>query len=111
MDKETELHFLNILQENHIWYQIGGLRYSGNDEYHNWYKIGYNEKNIIGEIEFSKNPTWRVSYYKNGRTYYDSGFLVSNTQRLINLYNNYCLPGIKLKKIDEKKAEIEKDFM
>ena len=110
MNQEIENDILKILSDTQIFIQKGGIRYSGNDEYHNWYKIGYNENNIFGELDFSKKPTWRVSFYENGRFYYDSGFLLSNIQKLISIILNKCIPGIKKKKIDDKKAEIEKEF-
>lgn len=111
MDAEQEYMILMKLKQNNVWYKLKCQRYSGNDQYHNVFDIGYNENNTFGEIEFSKIPTWRVFWYDNGIVHRDSGYLLTNFEKLIRRIMKNCLPGIKKKMMDERKAEIEKDFI
>lgn len=111
METEQEEMILARLKQNNVWYKLKCQRYSGNDQYHNVYEIGYNENNVFGEIEFSKNPTWRVYWYNDGGIHRDSGYLLTAFDKFHNNIVKKCLPGIKKKLMDERKAELEKDFI
>lgn len=112
---QIEEAIIEKLKQNCIWFQVRGIRYDGTDNkgqehYHNWYIIGRDEKHIFGELDFSKNPVWRLSWYANGKTHRDSGYILTNFDKLLREIKKLSLPGIKLKQADDKKAEIEKDF-
>lgn len=110
MDNIQEEYILEQLKQNNIWFKLMGRRYSGNDQYHNWYVVGINENKIFGEIEFSKNPIWRLSWYKNGKTHHDTGFVLSNFNKFLKVFITLSIPGSKQKIVDEKLKEIEDEF-
>jgi len=90
---------------------LGGKRYSGNDEYHNWYMVGLNDTTIFGELEFSANPIWRINWWVEGKYHRDTGFIETNFNKFIKHIYNDCLPGLKHKKIDDKIKELNEDFI
>ena len=90
---------------------LGGKRYSGNEEYHNWYMVGLNDTTIFGELEFSANPVWRINWYHEGKYVRDTGFILLNFKKFINHIYHDCLPGLKLKKLDEMIKVIDEDFI
>lgn len=110
MDEDIEQAILERLKQNNIWFKLMGRRYSGNDQYHNWYIVGMNDKYIFGEMEFSANPTWRLSWYNEGKTWHDSGFLLTSLDKFIKKILKMSIPGVKKKRVDEKKAEFASDF-
>lgn len=89
---------------------LGGRRYSGNDEYHNWYVVGLGGDVVFGELEFSVNPVWRVVWYSEGMFMHDSGFILSNFNTFIRHIEKDCIPGLKSKKMDDSLKDIEEDF-
>jgi hypothetical protein len=112
---QLEETILSILNQNGIWFKIKGIRYDGvnsegYEQYHNWYIIGRDEEHTFGELDFSKNPVWRLSWYSNGKIHRDSGYILTNFDKLLKEIKKLSLPGIKLKQVDDKKAELEKDF-
>jgi len=110
MDEVQEQNILEELHRNSIWYELKCQRYSGQNQYHNVYDIGYNASHIFGEIEFGKNPIWRISWYKDGKLYRDSGYIYNSFDKLKDIIVNLSLPGIKNQMIDERKADFAKDF-
>ena len=53
---EIEKEILEKLRTMGFKVSLGGQRYSGNEEWHNWYLVGLNDTTIFGELEFSANP-------------------------------------------------------
>ena len=91
--------------------KLGGKRYSGNEEYHNWYLVGLNDSTIFGELEFSANPVWRINWYHEGKYVRDTGFVLTNFKKFLNHIYNDCIPGLKHKNLDDKLKEIQEDFI
>ena len=89
---------------------LGGKRYSGNDEYHNWYMVGLNDTTIFGEMEVSANPIWRINWWHEGKYQRDTGFILTSFSKFIRHIYDDCLPGLKHKKLDEKLKDIAEDF-
>lgn len=111
---QIEETILEKLKQNYIWFKLKQKRYDGFDKdgehYHNVYYIGRDEEHIFGEIDFSKNPVWRLSWYNEGKVYRDTGYILTNFNKLLKGIKNLSLPGIKKKQVDDKRAEIDKDF-
>ena len=113
-NNQIEETILEKLKQNYIWFQLKFKRYDGSDNngehYHNVYVVGRDEEHIFGEIDFCKNPVWRLSWYNDGKVYRDTGFVLINFNKFIKEIKNLSLPGIKKKQVDDKKAEIDNDF-
>lgn len=110
MEHSFEQEILDKLNKYHIFYELVAKRYSGNDEYHNFYNIGLSKNIIFGNIDFSENPIWRISWYKDGKYYHDSGFVNSNFDRLLKDFFEKCVVGYKKSVIDQKIKDIMNIF-
>lgn len=108
---EIEQEILEKLKKLGFKCILGGKRYSGNEEYHNWYMVGLNDTAIFGELEFSANPIWRINWWHKGKYHRDTGFILTSFNRFINHIYDDCIPGFKHKKLDEKLKEINEDFI
>ena len=73
---EIEQEILEKLKKLGFKCILGGKRYSGNEEYHNWYMVGLNDTAIFGELEFSANPIWRINWWNEGKYHRDTGFFI-----------------------------------
>ena len=108
---ELEQQILEKLRNLGLKCSLGGQRYSGNDEYHNWYMVGLNDTTIFGELEFSANPVWRVNWWHEGKYHRDTGFIHTNFSKFIKHIYQDCIPGYKHKMLAEKLKAIEEDFL
>lgn len=92
---EIEKEILEKLKNLGLKCILGGKRYSGNDEYHNWYMVGLNDTTIFGELEFSNNPTWRINWYHEGKYVRDTGFILLNFNKFLNHIFDDSIPRLK----------------
>lgn len=107
---EIEQEILEKLKKLGFKCILGGKRYSGNEEYHNWYMVGLNDTAIFGELEFSANPVWRINWWHEGKYHRDTGFILTCFNRFINHIYEDCIPGLKQKKLEEKLQLMNEDF-
>ena len=73
-------------------------------------KSGLSNAIVFGELEFSLNPTWRVSWWLDEKIHRDSGFIEENFRKFIVHIFNDCIPGQKKKELSEKINKINSDF-
>ena len=108
---EIEKEILEKLRTMGFKVSLGGQRYSGNEEWHNWYLVGLNDTTIFGELEFSANPVWRINWYHEGKYVRDTGFILLNFNKFVKHIYDDCIPGLKHKNLDVKLKEIQEDFI
>lgn len=108
---EIEHQILEKLKNLGFKCVLGGTRYSGNDEYHNWWTVGLNDSTVFGELEFSNNPVWRINWWHDGKYHRDTGFIEQNFSKFIRHIYEDCIPGYKHKILADKLKDLEQDFI
>ena len=53
------------------------------------------KENIVGSLDFSKKAIWRISWYKDGRIYHDTGYLENTLEKMIDEIINKSFPRCK----------------
>lgn len=109
----SEDYIIQELKRNFIFHRIKCVRTNNSGYECNVYHLGIDEQTNFGELDFSKkNVIYRLSYYKNGLTYYKSGYLNSekDVKDFIEFIRKFSINGEKVRKIDELKEELRREF-